>query len=807
MHLLTKDAKYNSVIRPFNVYYFVSNGQIYTPGYKTEHKKLNEAELRRAKSKQCCANQNVNLRRTHITEHVKTMKNQLAQEHFPVSRTKLLHCAGLALSWFHYNAVRFELHAGFSTLTPLNELSHTVEAVVHLWSLGVLTAAGCGIGSVHAVVRSNLLVEPSEMEEGEISVFGALLLVFVQEQRAIAAHVSAARKFLKYFKSAAADSFDPLIINGPTQVVTDMSVVFSEIDAPFMPSSKKQDMKVEYRPLNDIVAKSLTAKAGSFDAVKGERFEIMVAISTEIKLVQADLGESVALHPLMVLNTKSIHTCKLKNQASVPKMDGKKHTGNKAGKVAEPKKKALQGRKQPATPSLQFRVHSHPEIFLPKKKFRTQRSSKIKPISAVRAGDAQESISEVADEEADVAQQGETASAPMEERIPDAIWNSGAGAPDEIAVGGTASADPHQEECFVHWSGCPATKTIEIREINWATHFLPKFDPATKHKEIPIAFEWPNPVEEHCTKVLKYIDERVAPWVTQFDHWKKFRTEVRLNSILSMIPIEELVKIEDDLMIRAETERVSELLLRRDLIRSKMVEEFLQKSMEKHWKPFVLDQLIIWAYMRELKHEAFGCAEETRTESASEHRSSSPIAEHQAPVGLAPVITIPSLSSLEKENNEDTLAFAIVQYTQALAEDITEAIDFSEAQAAVDSPISHSVDFQKQTTTITAIDTSVANMHDEQAYVKYDFQQLKRTIYKRIDDLLEWVEHSQASMESRIVTRIHENHQQMSTNVATLSYQIAEIVACLRDRGHAKQGESGINEKIALRVEDNSTQK
>ncbi|KZV53555.1 ruvB-like 2 [Dorcoceras hygrometricum] len=39
---------------------------------------------------------------------------------------------------------------------------------VHLRSLGVLTAAGCGIGSVHAVVRSNLLVEPSEVEEGEM---------------------------------------------------------------------------------------------------------------------------------------------------------------------------------------------------------------------------------------------------------------------------------------------------------------------------------------------------------------------------------------------------------------------------------------------------------------------------------------------------------------------------------------------------------------------------------------------------------------------------------------------------------------
>ncbi|KZV41206.1 hypothetical protein F511_17165 [Dorcoceras hygrometricum] len=53
--------------------------------------------------------------------------------------------------------------------THVYVVSHTVAAVVHLWSLGVLTAAGCGIGSVHAVLRSNLLVvDPSEVEEGEM---------------------------------------------------------------------------------------------------------------------------------------------------------------------------------------------------------------------------------------------------------------------------------------------------------------------------------------------------------------------------------------------------------------------------------------------------------------------------------------------------------------------------------------------------------------------------------------------------------------------------------------------------------------
>ncbi|KZV19255.1 hypothetical protein F511_36554 [Dorcoceras hygrometricum] len=40
-----------------------------------------------------------------------------------------------------------------------------------------------------------------------------------------------------------------------------------------------------------------------------------------------------------------------------------------------------------------------------------------------------------------------------------------------------------------------------IGEINWATHFLPKIDPASKGKQILEAFAWPNLVEEHCLQV------------------------------------------------------------------------------------------------------------------------------------------------------------------------------------------------------------------------------------------------------------------------------------------------------------------
>ncbi|KZV35279.1 hypothetical protein F511_21295 [Dorcoceras hygrometricum] len=119
---------------------------------------------------------------------------------------------------------------------------------------------------------------------------------------------------------------------------------------PARPPNKKKDMKVEYRLLHDIVAKSLCAKSRSFDVVTSDKFDMMMAISVGLKvywghilfqtlvamvympskqsqglvvslsillerLVKTDLGESVALHPLKVLNNRSVLTYMKKNQA------------------------------------------------------------------------------------------------------------------------------------------------------------------------------------------------------------------------------------------------------------------------------------------------------------------------------------------------------------------------------------------------------------------------------------------------------------------------------------------------------------
>ncbi|KZV38808.1 hypothetical protein F511_26772 [Dorcoceras hygrometricum] len=285
-----------------------------------------------------------------------------------------------------------------------------------------------------------------------------------------------------------------------------MEGFFSMTGVPFKTLSKNRDIKVEYKLLNDIVAKSLMAKRRDKGELGTSIFETLAAIVStpgkkslgyEVKLsllleklVKADLGESVALHPLKVLNTKSVHTYKLKNQASIPKTEGgKKQAGDKVDRDVEPMKKKQQKKKQAAKgsqasvqnrcPEIQTKGDLSPsdsestaslDLLVLKKKLRKHRSRKPKPTSAIQDEAAQTSISEDTYEDAATAQQVETSSA----------------------------------------VGDPATKTIEIQEMNWITHFLSNIDPVAKGKGVLVALYRPNLVEEHCAEVIKDIHEQLV---------------------------------------------------------------------------------------------------------------------------------------------------------------------------------------------------------------------------------------------------------------------------------------------------------
>ncbi|KZV30604.1 hypothetical protein F511_16718 [Dorcoceras hygrometricum] len=132
-------------------------------------------------------------------------------------------------------------------------------------------------------------------------------------------------------------------------LVYDASSIFSAFGEPVKTSCKKKEMKFEFRLLNDILAKSVTVKAGSFEAVTHERFLLMTAIhfglkinwskilfgilkemvtksSKQAKVVAAQicvllqgapnltLGEANIFLPLKILTVKTIGTYIFKNK-------------------------------------------------------------------------------------------------------------------------------------------------------------------------------------------------------------------------------------------------------------------------------------------------------------------------------------------------------------------------------------------------------------------------------------------------------------------------------------------------------------
>ncbi|KZV39081.1 hypothetical protein F511_37515 [Dorcoceras hygrometricum] len=70
----------------------------------------------------------------------------------------------------------------------------------------------------------------------------------------------------------------------PKHLVYKARSIFSQSGEHVSTHGKKRLMKYEYRLLNDILAKALTVKAGSFDAVTNERFQMMTAIHFGLKV-------------------------------------------------------------------------------------------------------------------------------------------------------------------------------------------------------------------------------------------------------------------------------------------------------------------------------------------------------------------------------------------------------------------------------------------------------------------------------------------------------------------------------------------
>ncbi|KZV38164.1 splicing factor 3B subunit 1 [Dorcoceras hygrometricum] len=135
----------------------------------------------------------------------------------------------------------------------------------------------------------------------------------------------------------------------PKYLVFDARTAFSYDGEQLNTSCKKREMKFDFHLLNDILAKTVTVKAGSFDAVTHERFLMMSAINGGVKVnwgrllfnifkdmvtpatkqargyavqicillmgaTDLELGESKDFSPLKILTEKTVGTYVAKNK-------------------------------------------------------------------------------------------------------------------------------------------------------------------------------------------------------------------------------------------------------------------------------------------------------------------------------------------------------------------------------------------------------------------------------------------------------------------------------------------------------------
>ncbi|KZV26495.1 hypothetical protein F511_19792 [Dorcoceras hygrometricum] len=284
-------------------------------------------------------------------------------------------------------------------------------------------------------------------------------------------------------------------------------------------ANKKKDMKVECPLLHDIVAKSLCAKAGSFDVVTTEKLEMMVTIGADLKVnwghilfhtlvvvvympsyqsqgfavplsfmlakrVKADLGESVALHPLKVLNNRSVLTY-MKNDQAVPKL-------NKPDKEASEKKKLVKDKvvkqKKEAVIVVNKQMVAGSQATPAKSKSDTSSDEDTRPLAKLGAakkdgpGAKRKLVLDPSDSES-------TVSLPLL----DIKKNQRMKRPKLMKP----TADDKAK------SNPGPIPDIQLRLRKFPLLLLKKqiwsrIDPAAKGKDILEAFVRPNPVEEHC---------------------------------------------------------------------------------------------------------------------------------------------------------------------------------------------------------------------------------------------------------------------------------------------------------------------
>ncbi|KZV57493.1 hypothetical protein F511_31869 [Dorcoceras hygrometricum] len=150
-----------------------------------------------------------------------------------------------------------------------------------------------------------------------------------------------------------------------------------------------------------------------------------------------------------------------------------------------------------------------------------------------------------------------------------------------------AYSDPREQaQPKISYTELRLAASIRIRELDWATSFLPTTAPKDNEQKMMEIVARLHPVAEYCQQVIKSAWDNFSAQMNIFEEWVHFHKEVRLTDISSF---ELLVKIEEQLLDWGEIEEVSDLFERHSLIMYKLFELEVEKVYHEHLSNFKLD--------------------------------------------------------------------------------------------------------------------------------------------------------------------------------------------------------------------------
>ncbi|KZV45829.1 hypothetical protein F511_35272 [Dorcoceras hygrometricum] len=291
-----------------------------------------------------------------------------------------------------------------------------------------------------------------------------------------------------------------------------------------LPLSKEMFAEAFGLPTEGMVVRYFEGNSDPSRQSHGYAVQISVMLRN---MVNADLGESIKLHPQKVLTGKSMATYINKNLKVTPGGESSKHTKDTTSNIEDAIPTGNEGISIAGGPEV------HPET-------RTgEEHIAVGPGGPERAGSKQDEQVGGNDHDNDRHEENSRSDTQTDQEDwvdKDEIierdencnnFEKETGTNAKAIVVRSGPEQPAQQT--ITYIGKGIFAPIKIREINWATHFLPKIDPVVaKGKVMLEVVTRPNPVKEHCQLVLKSAWEAVSNIMADFDEWIHFRTMVKL---------------------------------------------------------------------------------------------------------------------------------------------------------------------------------------------------------------------------------------------------------------------------------------